>query len=240
MVERAPAPKSVEARAVTFAATGFYRLDVPTDLPPGPAACVLALHGYGQPPEEMATYARLVAPPHAVVLAPEGPLSFYREPRGAGGPAAGGVGFAWIADPRREEADARNTQLIEAAWAHANAEHPLDPRRTALLGFSQGVGVGMHWLLEHPARAAAVVALAGGVREPLRPRLSTLRGLSALWITGRRDHAYVSGYMDALLPALTKAGLDVERLDLPGGHAVLVPAADHVRTWLAARLPSPT
>ncbi len=231
MAERAPA-----TRSVAFAATGYYRLDLPPDLPPGPAACVLALHGYGQPPEEMAAYARLVAPPHAVVLAPEGPLSFYREPKAEGGPAAGGVGFAWIADPRREEADARNTRLIEAAWAAAHAEHALDPRRTAVLSFSQGVGVGIHWLLEHPSRAAAVVALAGGVRQPLRPRLSTLRGLSALWVTGRRDHAYVSGYMDALLPALTEAGLDVERLDLPGGHAVLVPAADRVRAWLAARL----
>jgi|GEM_PF-6657414 len=236
MAESAPTPRSAEARAITFAATGFYRLDVPPGLPAGPAACVLALHGYGQAPEEMAGYARLVAPADAVVLAPEGPLSFYKTPQAEGGAAAGGVAFAWIADPRREESDARNSRLIEAAWAAANTEHPLDPRRTVVVGFSQGVGVGVHWLLEHPSHAAALVALAGGVRMPLRAQLSRLRGLATLWVTGRRDHAYPPAYMDALLPALADAGLDIERLDLPGGHAVPVPAADRVRTWIAARL----
>ena len=88
-------------------------------------------------------------------------------------------------------------------------------------------------------RAAALVALAGGVRMPLRARLSRLRGLATLWVTGRRDHAYPPAYMDALLPALADAGLEVERLDLPGGHAVPVPAADRVRAWIAARLPPP-
>jgi phospholipase/carboxylesterase len=227
--------------AVAYEGRGFYRLDVPEGLPAQPAACVVALHGYGQPPEEMADYARRVAPAHAVVLAPEGPLSFYREPRdrerqGSPGPMTRDVGFGWVADPRREDGDARNARLLEAVWHDAAARRPLDARRTVVLGFSQGVGVAVHWLLEHPGRAAGLVALAGGVRVPLRPRLGTLAGLPTLWITGRRDHAYPPAYAAELLPLLHAAGLDLRHEELGCGHGVPVPAAGLVREWLAARL----
>jgi predicted esterase len=190
------------------------------------------MHGYGQDPREMFAYARRVAPERAVVLAPEGPLSWYRRPGGSGGAAAGGVGYGWIADPRRDEADRRNTNFLEAVWSDANAARPLDPRRTAVLGFSQGVGVALAWLLEHPTRASHVVALAGGLRVPLRSRLPTLRGLRTLWVTGAEDTAYPRAYAADLIATLAAAGLGVERVELPGGHGVLEPAAERVRAWL--------
>jgi phospholipase/carboxylesterase len=231
-------PEGGAPRAVRYEAPGWYRAHAPTDASRDPAACVIAVHGYGQDPVEMFDYARRVAPADAVVIAPEGPLSWYRRPGGAGGAAAGGVGFGWSADPRRDEADQRNSQFLEAVWADANAVRPLDPRRTAVLGFSQGVGVALAWLLEHPERAASFVALAGGLRLPLRPRLHSLQGLSALWVTGSSDAAYPSAYAAELLTALAAAGLDVSHVELPGGHGVPEPGADHVRGWLERRLGS--
>jgi phospholipase/carboxylesterase len=230
-------PEVGASRAVRYEATGWYRVHVPQGVA-SPAAALLAVHGYGQDPGEMFAYARKVAPAGTIVIAPEGPLSWYRKPGGAGGAAAGGVGFGWTADPRRDEADARNTRLLEAVWADANAAHPLDPRRTAVLGFSQGVGVALAWLLDHPDRAASFVALAGGLRVPLRPRLPALRGLAALWVTGASDAAYPGVYAAELLTALTAAGLDVSHVELSGGHGVPEPAADHVRGWLERRLAS--
>lgn len=208
--------------------------------PPGasaaPSRCLVAVHGYGQSPDEMFDYARSVAPPNAVVLAPEGPLSWYRRPGGSGGAAAAGVGYGWVADARRDEADRRNTRFLEAMWTDANAAHAIDPRRTAVLAYSQGVGVALTWLLEHPTRASAFVALAGGLRLPLRPRLPALRGLEALWVTGASDAAYPLPYATDLLGALATAGLAVEHVELPGGHGVPEPAAERVRAWLASRL----
>lgn len=222
-------------REVRFEARAFYHLDVP----PGGAAprpCVLALHGYGQPPEEISAYARAVAPAAAVVIAPQGPLSFYRDPKHAGGAQAGGVGYGWIADPRRDAADERNSRLLDAVLADAAAATGLDLARLAVLGYSQGVGVAAHWLLSRPARAAAWVALAGGVRPALRDRLGTLRGLPTLWVTGARDRAYPPAYVAELVPALRAAGLALEHQDLPTGHGVLEPATALVRGFLAAPL----
>lgn len=238
MAAEDPRAARLRPRAVEYAAPGWYRARVPPTAG-SPAACVLALHGYGQPAEEMEDYALRVAPEHAVVLVPEGPLSFYRKPGGAGGAAAGGVGHAWIADPRRDEADARNARFLDAVWADAAAVHPLDPARTAVLGYSQGVGVGVHWLIERPGRAAALVALAGGVRVPLRPRLGGLRDLSVLWVTGQHDRAYPRDYATELLRVLAEAGLAVDHRELDVGHGVLEPAEAHVRAFLAARLGAP-
>jgi predicted esterase len=224
-----------EPRAVAYGGRGWYRLHAPAEAP-RPAPCLVALHGYGQAPEEMWEYARRVAPPDAIVVVPEGPLSWYRKPGGTGGAAAGGVGYGWIADPRRDDADARNTRFLEAVWADVHRAHPLDPARTAVLGYSQGVGVAVHWMLEHQDRAKHLVALAGGVRTALRPRLGSLRGLSALWVTGERDAAYPAAYTAELLPVLRSAGLVLEHVSLPTGHGVPEPALAHVRSFLAARL----
>jgi predicted esterase len=225
-----------EPRTVRFEAHAHYRLDLPSAAPAAPAACVLALHGYGQPPEEMAAYARSVAPPDAVVVAPEGPLSFYRDPRHEGGAQRGGVGHGWIADPRRDLADERNSRLLDAVLADAARVTPLDPSRLAVLGYSQGVGVAAHFLLTQPGRARAFVALAGGVRPALRPLLPALRDLPTLWITGRRDRAYPPDYAAQLLPALLDAGLALEHHDLDCGHGVPEPAADLVTHFLSAHL----
>lgn len=223
-------------RAVAYEAPGWYRHRVPAGVGSAPAPCLLAVHGYGQDPDEMFAYACRVAPESAVVLAPEGPLSWYRRPTGSGGAAAAGVSYGWVADPRRDEADRRNTSFLEAMWSDANARHALDPRRTAVLGFSQGVGVALAWLLDHPTRASHLVALAGGLRVPLRPRLAALGGLRALWVTGADDTAYPRAYAEKLLAELTAAGLVVEPVEFPGGHGVPEPAAERVRAWLLGRL----
>ena len=238
-MSRGAVPGAGEPRAVAYQAPGWYRMHVP-DQVLRPAPCLVALHGYGQAPEEMWAYARRVAPADAVVLVPEGPLSWYVKPGGAGGAAAGGVGHGWVADPRRDEADLRNTRFLEAVWADAQGTQgcapALDPARTAVLGYSQGVGVAVHWILEHQGRVKTLVALAGGVRAALRPRLAALRGLAALWVTGERDAAYPPAYVADLVPALTAAGLALEHVVLPTGHGVPEPGLPHVRSFLAARL----
>lgn len=247
--ERA-APVSAQGalRAVRYEAGAVYRLDVPEGAGPAtPASAALpalvALHGYGQDPEAMARYARLVAPAGTVVIAPQGPLSWYVAPDGPGGASAAGVGYGWVADPCRDESDRRNAALLHAVWADAAATLPLDPRRSVVLGFSQGVGVAVAWLLSGAPLRGGLVALAGGVRVPLRPRLAELARLPALWVTGERDRAYPPAYMQALLPVLREAGLALEHVELPAGHALAVPAAGSVRAWLAARerpaLPDP-
>jgi predicted esterase len=216
---------------VRFPSTGHYRRVREGGAPDAPV--LVALHGYGQPPDEMPAYAASVAPQGWAVLAPEGPSSFYRRPWGPGGSAAAGVAFGWVADADREAQDERNDALIDACLADA-ASRGLRPSRVVLLGYSQGVGVAAHWWTSRPDAAAALVGLAGGVTAASRPRLARLAGRRVLWVTGERDTSYPPAYTAGMLSALRAAGVLLDDAMLPETHAILDPARERVRAWLAA------
>ncbi len=220
---------------IPIQATGYLRMHVPDDLADGPAPCVMAMHGYAQDPEAMFAFAQTVAPPGAVVVAPEGPQAFYAERwrKDVGNRA---IAYGWLADPRRPDAEARNRTLLAGALDTAHAVHPLDPARTILLGYSQGVGVAVDFAVHHKRRVAGIVGLAGGVPTHGRQALPTLRGLPVLWLTGLRDRFYTPEYCARMVEQLEAAGteLDAEALDV--GHGILPPTEARVAAWIAARL----
>jgi phospholipase/carboxylesterase len=182
----------------------------------------------------MLQYATRLAP-SALVVTPEGPAGFYRNPHR---PAARGgeVAYGWVADLDREASDERNDHFLAAALEEAGHRHPLDPSRTFLLGFSQGAGVAAHFMASYPDAAAGLVGLAGGVARASRPRLARLEGKPVLWISGAEDPAYPPDYTRELLDAWAGAGVELRHLEMNVGHDVLEPGFEHVRAWLEPRL----
>ena len=221
-----------ERRPVPIRATGYVRLHIPATAP-SPAPVLLALHGYGQPPAALFGYAREVAPADAVVVAPEGPQPFYAE-RWRADVGHRRVGYGWIADRPRDDAEARNRDLLERALELAAAEHPIDPARTWLLGYSQGVGVAADFAVHAPERIAGFVGLAGGVPAASRAALAALRGRPVLWITGTRDRFYPADYNAGVLEALEAAGTDLTSVVLESGHDILDAAREHLHAWFVA------
>jgi predicted esterase len=221
----------MDRRSVLYESVGHYLVRMPAG-GAGAAPFLLAVHGYRQPPAEMLDYAVSVAPEEAVVLVPVGPSAFYLEPERD--PAKRGVGHGWIADPDREASERRNDALVLACIEDVARERPLDPARSAFLGYSQGVGVAAHVWASHPARAAGLVSLAGGVREAERRRLEALRGRRVLQVSGERDAFYPPVYEAELASRLRGMGIEVDVLVLPTGHGVLAAARDSVRAWLAS------
>jgi len=219
---------------VRIEATGYLRLHIPDDLPAGPAAAVVALHGYAQPPEEMLAYARSVAPDDAIVVAPEGPSARYTRRKRVDGVRQRGVLYGWIADDPRQPSERRNRDLIRRALEQANAVHPLDPARTVFLGYSQGAGVATDYFVHAPAQAAGLIGLAGGVPAHGRRPLAALAGKSVLWVCGETDESYPPLYMDGVVEDFERAGAALERRVVPTGHDVLDAARGAVAAWLTA------
>ncbi len=218
---------------VFFPASGRVRLHVPQAAAQDARSCLVAVHGYAQPLDAFFAYARSLAP-GAVVVMPEGPMSFYRRRRAEDGTR--GVAHAWIAELPRRASDHRNDAYLAATLDAVNDEVPIDPDRTILLGFSQGVGVAMHFLLQEPSRAAGLIGLAGGLTEAYRDQLTRLAGKDLLWVTGKDDTAYTPTYAEALRARLRTSGANLQTHDLDAGHELMEPAADLVRTWLTPRL----
>lgn len=221
---------AVERIQVSFPASATVEVQPPDDGGAGPHPLLLAVHGYGQPPEEMLRYAASVAP-GAVVAAPHGPSAFARRGPGHRRPA-----FGWIAADPRDPEDARNTAYLAAALDALTARPDVDGARVGLLAFSQGVGVVTHFLATHPGRARCLVGLAGGFAAAYRERLlPALAGVPVLWITGRQDAAYPPAYTDALVEAARAAGVAIEDQALDAGHDLLESARTLVAPWLEAQ-----
>lgn len=221
---------------VPIRATGYVRLHVPEDLPAGPAPAVIAVHGYRQPPDLFFEFVRDLAPPGVVVIAPEGPAAFYEDRWQPQQTGPRRISYGWIADPRREDAEARNRDLIENARRLAAERRVLDPQRTVMVAFSQGVGVAVDYFVHAPDRVAALAAVAGGVPKAGRPRLTALAGRPILWLTGKGDRLYPPTYVDAVFAALREAGVQLETHQLDAGHQLLDEARDLLGTWLAGQV----
>lgn len=212
---------------VRFTSAGTVHLDWPDD-PDG--SLLLVLHGYGLPLDYLAAFSRAAAP-RAVIVAPEGPSSFYRRPRRPpGDPDA--IGHGWIARLPRASDDERNDAYLLAALDGVRRRTRVLPERTCVLGFSQGGGVATHLMLEHPEIARGLIVLAGGLATAYRHLLPALRGKDVLWISGTQDPAYPLPYTEALLRAMREADVDVDAHAVESGHDVREPALPIVRDWL--------
>ncbi len=226
--------RAADLRAVHWMASSHVRMGEP-ESPAGPAPVLLAVHGYGQPPDALWAYAAPFVPASAWLVVPEGPSTFYRRARPRGS-SKGGIAHGWVADPARELTDARNDALLLSALEHAHEIAPIDPARTWLLAYSQGVGVAVHFAVRHPERVAGIVGLAGGIPRALRPELARLAGKPVLWITGSLDPSYPPAYSEAVCDAWRQSGAALEAATVDAGHDLLAPAAGLVRAWLHPRL----
>ncbi len=222
--------------AVRYASVGHAWIDEPAADAPHPAACVIAVHGYGLPLGPWRETVRDLAP-GAVTVVPEGPSQFYRRGRRPLD-EADAVAHAWIAKLPREPFDARNDAFLGAVLGEVLPTRDVDPTRVFLLGYSQGAGVALHFALSHPERIAGVVGLAGGLALPYRENLPRLAGKPVLWIHGTEDTGYPPAYAHALVEAMEQAGLDLESHALEAGHDLLAPAGPLVRTWFSRHLPT--
>ncbi|MDJ0974851.1 MAG: hypothetical protein QNJ98_10360 [Planctomycetota bacterium] len=220
---------------IVFEAPGNVRLLAPRQPAEGPTGALVAVHGYGQPPQSLLAYATLVAPPEVPIVVPEGPSTFYRRPSSRGS-RKGGIGHGWIADPDRADTDRRNDALIGAALDLALERFELDPARIWLLGYSQGVGVATHFAASHPDRIAGLVGLAGGVPMAYRPGLSALSGKPVLWVTGTRDPSYPPDYSAAVVEAFEAGGAAIRHEALDADHDLMADARSVVAAWLEAHL----
>ncbi len=172
--------------------------------PPGecPGSCplIVVLHGYGGEARNNAEiYRRVAAKLGAIVAAPS-----------ALRPGPAGRGFSWTF---RDEAE----WWVLRAMDRVSAEHPVDPERVVLAGFSQGANVALGVGLRHPRRFAGLLPVAGHY-DPSRMPAATRGGPRIYLLTGSRDPRVDS--FRAAERQLAGAGLDVRLRIVPGvGHS---------------------
>lgn len=200
-----------------------YRLELPaSDPPPGGHPFVVCLHGMGQSGGEFGDEAGALRHPSLARVFPDGVFAY--EHRDAErkirrrafawyvytGP---GPGFALAL----AETEAYLTRLVRRLVR----EHPLDPRRSALLGYSQGAYLAGFVAFRNPDLFPGGVVLASGrlKDEALEAEIAAARHLPVLLTHGEKDRFVPIEFAERGLAALERAGHRAARLvRTPGGH----------------------
>jgi predicted esterase len=192
---------------------------------------VLALHGYGR---DEASFARTLrrrfrGPVPWVWIVPRAPYRVH--------PERGKVGYAWLVgsaeQPDREGMDGTE-RFLAAVLRKVSRQVSIDPRRVALIGFSQGGFAAGVTALRCPRRYQGAVVLGAYVNSEMVPRgLARARGTRLFFLHGTDDAVVPHARPRQSAQELSRFGIDTHLEIFPGAHEITPTLAAAARRRLA-------
>jgi phospholipase/carboxylesterase len=142
----------------------------------GPFPTILTLHGRGANAMDLLGVAPLLCGGKFLMICPQGPLETPIGP--------GMTGYAWypmsMGGPPDVDAILSSRRELEAFIERCLASYPIDRKKLALLGFSQGGVMSYSLALTHPERFAALAVLSSWLPKELEARLNVSDAVQAL------------------------------------------------------------
>jgi len=212
--------------------------EVPYRLHAAPGTLVVGLHGMGEHDGVMARRLHPLADAGHALLVPRAPhpLEIRRPDRIR-------IGYAWY------HYDGDEARFLASMDRAASFLFPLvdevrdapgvpgsapEPRRTVLVGFSQGAYLAYYLALRHPDRFVGVCGIAGRAKpEVLEEYLDDARGIRVLHLHGEDDAAVSPDPCRESIEALARAGLDARFELLPGAHDVSPEMVTRLAAWIS-------
>ncbi len=176
---------------------------------------VIFLHGYGADGNDLIGLAEPLAPhlPNTRFLAPNAPE------RCPGNP----MGYQWFPIPWMDgtpeavaRAAAARSFVALDAWLDAVAAEGIGPKRTVLVGFSQGTMMALHVGLRRPKPLAGIVGFSGRLLEPERLAAEIASRPPVLLVHGDQDPVVPFEHMREAAEALAAAGVEASAHRSPG------------------------
>lgn len=183
----------------------------------GPHPTLLALHGWGANALDLLGLAPHLGGGDLLVLCPQGPIEVPIGPDM--------IGYGWfpitMGAPPDPVAFAESVGALDAFVAAARQRYPIDDRRLAVLGFSQGGVMAYALALRHGRALAAVAALSTWFTPGLAPLgAASLAGVPMLVQHGTRDELIEIARGRESVEALRAAGADVRYREYEMGHEI--------------------
>ena len=204
----------------------------------GPFPTLLALHGWGASAHDLIGLAPMLHDGNALVLCPQGPVTVPIQP--------GYDGFGWFPLSGGKDPDpaqvAEARELVLEFLATAIARYPVDDRKLAILGFSQGGFMAFELALREPERFCGLLGLSTWLPEPLaattdaRPEFANL---PALILHGTEDPMIPVARGRDSRDALLGLGLPTTYREYEMGHEIQPEALGELVRWLDEKAFSP-
>ena len=142
----------------------------------GPHPTILTLHGRGANALDLLGLAPYLCNGKFLMICPEGPLETPIGP--------GAMGYAWypmsMGGPPDIDAILSSREKVRDFLDTCLRRYPIDPKKLALLGFSQGGVMSSGLALSNPERFAALAVLSSWLPKELVPELSIKEAVQAL------------------------------------------------------------
>lgn len=205
-----------------------YLLDVPEDVD-GRTLLILALHGYGQNPEEMLRLAKIGVGEGSIIASLRGPNQFYLG--GRPGPNRE-VGYNWGTYPNPATSIALHHEILRTISANLCTQYSIPARHVVLMGFSQPVGMNYRYIGTHPEAVGGVIAICGGVPKDWEEDKYSRVETPILHISRSDDEFYPVAIAQGFPERLRMHATSVEFHMLPGEHRFPSKASPIIRTFL--------
>ncbi|MEM9291251.1 MAG: dienelactone hydrolase family protein [Acidobacteriota bacterium] len=197
----------------------------------GPFPTLVALHGWGASAQDLLGLAPHLAGGRLQVLCPQGPVSVPLGP--------GHQGFGWFplvpGQPPDPVAFAKASTSLKGFIDQALERYPIDPRRLAVLGFSQGGIMAYDLALRWPATFCGLAALSSWLPQELAqhlPREPEARDLPTLVIHGTEDSVVPVERGRESRTNLESFGVQLTYEEFPMGHEIRPAALASVERWI--------
>jgi phospholipase/carboxylesterase len=204
----------------------------------GPFTTIIALHGWGASAHDLVGLAPIFDGGRSLVLCPQGPLAFQAGPEQ--------VGYGWFPLESGEPTDPaevrKGADALQRFIDEAFAVYPVDRRKVAIAGFSQGGVMAYDLALRNPAAYAGLVALSSWLPDPMAesvPASPELATLQTLVIHGTKDSMISIDLARESRDALTKLGVSANYHEYEMGHEINPEALRTLISWLDEKVVNP-
>ena len=204
----------------------------------GPHPAILTLHGRGANAFDLLGLARHLCGGKFLMICPQGPLEMPI------GPDA--VGYAWIpmnmGGPPDVAAILSSQKLLLAFLDQCLQRYPIDAKKLAILGFSQGGLMAHSVALAHPERFTALAVLSSWLPKELVQQLvisETVRSLPTLVQHGTEDPMIEVDRARDSVERLRDLKVPLSYREYDMGHEITPRSLSDLSAWLEEKVLSP-
>jgi phospholipase/carboxylesterase len=201
----------------------------------GPFPSILTLHGRGANAFDLLGLAPYLCGGKFMLICPQAPLETPI------GPEA--VGYAWypMSSGRMPDVEAMvsSQRKLQTFLDQCSNTYPIDPKKLAVLGFSQGGVMSYSLALPNPRRFAALAVLSSWLPKELLPRLNVtdaVQSLPTLVQHGTKDPMIEVTRARSSVETLRELNVPLTFREYPMGHEISAKSLADLSAWLEEKV----
>ena len=205
----------------------------------GPHPTIIALHGWGASAMDLLGLAPVLMGGRVQVICPQGQLAV---PLGGGAAGYGWFPLAGTGLPTTGDSVKQAASEVRSFVDAACARYPIDERRLAVLGFSQGGVLAYRLALEDPERFVGLAALSSWLPPALASDIAATAAhgsLPTLVQHGTADEVIAVARAQQSSESLRALGVPVTYREYAMGHEINAESLGDLSRWLQEHLKTP-